>query len=262
MTPRPGWLLCALMCLGCQSVTVPEGEIDAETVPTQGDACTNEGPRPVGFFDKELFAFPTATRSHLSLAAEQLARGNESAAAEHLGKYLADHPDHHEVRLYYAELLLRLERRRDAAIEFTRYLDQAEERGSVALRDRIHCHSRLMAIADAEDDEYMLHLHRGLGMYLLALERVKLGDPDGQLPVEGLLCRAAGELTTARNRRSDAAQPCWYLYRVWSALGQHNTALRWLERAKAAAQCSMMTPAEQRGLELACRQSETWTMRP
>jgi hypothetical protein len=119
-----------------------------------------------------------------------------------------------------------------------------------------------MEIADADDDEYALRYHRGVGLYLLAQERAKLGDLNGPLPLEALLCQAAGELTTARSVRPAEAQPCWYLYKVWSALGQESAAKRWLARAMSAASFGPLTPSEQRGLELAYRMRDPPATRP
>ena len=129
----------------------------------------------------------------------------------------------------------------------------AEAQDELPLSHLIHCHSRLTQIAEAEEEKYDEHLNRGIGLYLLARERAALPDPDGELSVEGLLCRAAGELTLARLERPDEARPSWYLYKVWSRLAQRRPALRSLREASDRAPFSYLTPAEQRGLQLACR---------
>jgi hypothetical protein len=264
MTLRRSWLLGCVLCLGCQALVLPDGDADpdAPAASRQDGQTSGNEQRPLGFFDKAVVDDPAATRSHLSLASEALQQGDEAAACEHLGKYLAQRPEHNEVRLHYAELLLRHERQRDAKAQYTRFIAQAQERGDQTLDDRILCHSRLMDIAAAEDDEFGERYHRGLGMYLLSLERVKLGDISGALPVEALLCRAAGELTTAYRERPGEAQPCWYLCKVWSALGQQSAATRWLKRAEAAAPFSLLTPAEQRGLQLALATQNQAARRP
>jgi hypothetical protein len=249
MTLRRGWLFGFALVLGCQTLVLPDTDADAEAG------------RPLGFYDGTLADDPAATRSALGLAAEALQQGDERAACEHLGKYLALRPDHNEVRLHYAELLLRQERRAEARKQYQRFLALAQELGDQSLDDRIVCHSRLLEMAIADDDEYGIRYHRGLGLYLLALERVKLGDIDGELPVQSLLCRAAGELTTALQVRPGQAQPCWYLYKVWSALGQQSAAARWLQRAAAAAPFGPLTAAEQRELQLACAMPRQATSR-
>jgi hypothetical protein len=263
MALRPSWFLWCILCLGCQSVVLPDGESEPDNAPIRSqDGQAGEAERPLGYYDKDLAGDPAATRSALSLAAEALQQGDEAAACQHLGNYLAAHPDHHEVRLHFAELLLRSDRRGDARTEFMRCIAQAQERGDMTLEDRIHCHSRLMEIADADDDRYALHYHRGVGLYLLAQERSKLDDQNGPLPLEGLLCQAAGELSKARSARPMEAQPCWYLYKVWSALGQESAARSWLARAMAAAPFAPLTPSEQRSLELAYRMQDSAPTRP
>jgi len=255
LTFRDSWLHCWLVFLACQAVAFSDDDAEPGRPAPQDQ-------RPVGSYDDTVARQPGATRSQLNLAAEQLEQGNPSAACELLGSYLKAHPWQLPVRWQYAELLAALERREQARLEYQRFLAQAQERGSETERQRIQCHLRLMQLAEAEDDEYSRRLHRGLGLYLLALQRLELGDAGGELPVEGLLCRAAGELTTAHLYRPDAAQPCWYLHKVWSALGQRATALRWLERTHALAPFTYLTPTEQHGLALALRLEERRALRP
>ncbi|HYV35199.1 MAG TPA: hypothetical protein VE988_05815 [Gemmataceae bacterium] len=248
MTPRHGWAVCWLLCLGCHGVTPSDGETDAV--------------RPIGFFEPSLAAQADPPRSHLSQAAAHLEKGEEIAASEHLAKYLADHPEHFEVRVHYAELLLHQAKLTVAQQQFLLAIAAAQELGDKTLRLQVRCHSLLMEIADALDDDYALHLHRGIGLYLLALERAKLPDGAGKLPVEGLLCRAAGELAQARVERPAEAQPCWYLHLVWYTLGQQGPAAKWLERARAAAPFSQLTCCEQRGLQLCVHASQFPSFRP
>jgi hypothetical protein len=163
-------------------------------------------------------------------------------------------PDQLLVRARFAELLLRQHQLFDARVEFERFVADAQEENDLGNRQLIHGHRRLMEIAVEVEDEYNEHLHRGIGLYLLARERETLPDPDDELPVEGLLCRAAAELTLARLERTTEARPCWYLYEVWSQLGQNQPACRWLREAVATAPFTYLTPAEQRGLCMASQQ--------
>jgi hypothetical protein len=112
-----------------------------------------------------------------------------------------------------------------------------------------------MEIAEAEEDDYGEHLHRGIGLYLLACQSEALEAEDG-LSVEGTLFKAIAELTLARLERPQEARPCWYLYAAWSRLAQHQPAARWLRTAEAAAALSYLTPSEKRQLLFACRQSQ------
>jgi hypothetical protein len=242
MPLRRCWLVWCFLCLGCQSLGLPDG-----------DEKGAEGERPLGYYDKDVASDPSVTSSPLSLAAEALRRGNEAAACGHLAAYLASHPHHFEVRLHYAELLLHQDHRQEARVEFLHYLSDAQEQGEMTTQQCIHCHSHLLDIAEAEDDDYGMHLHRGLGLYLLGIARARLGEDDGPLPVQAILCRAAGELTTARTIKPGEAQPCWYLYKIWSTLGQGASAARWLHRTHETAAFGSLTPTEQRELQLALR---------
>jgi hypothetical protein len=168
-----------------------------------------------------------------------------------MARYLHVQPDHVVIRAHYAELLLRLRQPGEARTQFERFVADIQDRDDLARQHLIHCHSRLMEIAEGEEDGYAEHLHRGIGLYCLARERERLPDPEGELSAEGLLFRAAAELTLARLQRSDEGRACWYLHEVWSHLAQQQPALRWLRAAEDAAGMGDLTPAEQRDLQLA-----------
>jgi hypothetical protein len=108
-----------------------------------------------------------------------------------------------------------------------------------------------MEIAEAEGDDYGEHLHRGIGVFFLACERVVLPDLQGKLSAEGLFCQAAGELALARLDRPEEARPCWYLHEVWTRLNQSGPAIKNLRTAMAAAPFCSLTPVERRDLHLA-----------
>src|SRR5262249_56555631 len=101
------------------------------------------------------------------------------------------------------------------------------------------------------EDSYGEHLHRGIGLYYLAVQRAALPEPGDELPPQALLCKAAGELSLARLERPDEARPLWYLHEIWGRLAQRQPALRALRAAAAAAPFSDLTAAEQRSLQLA-----------
>jgi tetratricopeptide (TPR) repeat protein len=262
MIVRRGWLVLWFACLGCQSLVALALEADAPSpgLPLweQGQQAMREGQpeRAIGFYEKSLAADPNFTHNHMSLAAAYLEAGDDEAACRHLEKYVASHPEHVLIRSHYAELLLRLHRCGEARRQFERFAADAQEQGGALARHLVHCHTRLMELAEQEDDLYGVYLHRGIGLYRLACERVGAGEPEGELPVEGLLCKAANELARAREERPREARPCWYLYAVWARLAQKQAALTWLRRAAEAAPFSDLTPAEQRGLVLACRRED------
>jgi tetratricopeptide (TPR) repeat protein len=248
-------MLLSLLCLSCNSLTAvePEPQATAAGQPWQKGQETLAQGQAASPYPQTPAAEPAPVRSHLGLAAACLQEGNLDQAAVHLAGYVEAHPEELIVRARYAELLLRQHRLPNAREEFERFVAEAQDAGGAAARQLIHCHSRLMEIAMQGDDEYGEHLNRGIGLYLLACERETLTDADEGPPVEGLLCKAAAELTLARMERADQARPCWYLYEVWSHLGQTQPAFRWLREAATAAPFSYLTPAEQRGLYLACQ---------
>jgi hypothetical protein len=103
-----------------------------------------------------------------------------------------------------------------------------------------------MAIAACERNAYAEHLHRGIALNLLASQQC-----DDEAAAESLLCKAAGELTLARNAKPDAARAYWYLHLVWTSLGQVQPAARTLAAAKERRLLSDLTPVERRDLTLA-----------
>jgi hypothetical protein len=185
-------------------------------------------------------------------AAPTVRSANTASAGTVLAQYLKENPTELTVRERYAELLFQERRLAEARREFERFIAGAQEKEGPASERLIHCHSRLVEIADSGENDYDEHLHRGIGLCLLARKRSELGAMDGQLPAEGLLFKAAAELTLAQVEKPDEARPCWYLYQVWSALGQSRPARRQLCQAESAAPFSYLTPAESRQLTVAC----------
>ena len=223
----------------------------------QGQEAMRQGhpDQAIACYEQSLAADPGFARNHLSLAATYLDQGEQERACPELELYLQACPGHLIVRAHYAELLLRLRRDREADAEFRRFAAEAQEKGNELAKQLIHCHSRLMELAESAEDDYGAHLHRGIGLFLLARDQETRPD-DQRLCPESLLCRAAAELTLARAERPDEAQPCWYLYEVWSCLSQRQAALRCLREADEAAPFSYLTPAEQGRLTLACRRRD------
>jgi tetratricopeptide (TPR) repeat protein len=256
MAVRSRWLWLCVVCAGWSSCPAfaQDPAAQARQFWVLGQEAMRQGKpdEAIAYYKQSLAADPTQKRAHLSLAAACVQRGDEAGAARHLAQYVAAFPEHHVARLHYAELLLRLHRPGEARAQFERFVAGVQDVPELASRHLVHCHSQLMEIAEAEGDEYAEHLNRGIGLFLLACERAGLPDPEeGELSVESVLCKAAGELTMAHMARRDEARPCWYLYEVWSRLDQSQPALRHLREADATAPFSYLTPAEKRDLELA-----------
>jgi tetratricopeptide (TPR) repeat protein len=260
--------VCLLgLCLGCHSFVPAEGVAEvrpagqtAETQPTATPA--QPAPPPAPAKEEKPGAEPGDAVRELNLAAEALEKGDETTACQHLARYLASRPDHAAVRAHHAELLLHLGRLPEARAEFERFADACPGETEGQLKQLIHCHSRLMEIAENEpEDEYAEHLHRGIGLFLLARQRAAVQDAAGKSGTESLLCKAAAELTLARLEHPDEARPSWYLYLVWSRLEQRQPALRYLREADNTAPFSYLSASEQTGLQLACRRHEVPPLR-
>jgi tetratricopeptide (TPR) repeat protein len=207
--------------------------------------------KAIACYKQSLELDPQFVQAHLSLAAAYLEVGNDESAGPHLGKYVDARPDQVTVRGHYAELLYRLKKLGEARDQFNRFIADAQEQGGPAAKNLLHSHSRLMEIAEQEDDEYAEHLHRGIGLLLLARARADFADDAADLTRESLLCKAAGELTLARQEHPDEARAGWYLYQVWSELDQQGPAARRLRDVQEAAPFHYLTTAERCSLQLA-----------
>lgn len=179
-------------------------------------------------YHQALKADPSLARAHLSLAAAHLDLQEDHLAADHLRRYLDKEPAHVQVRQHLADLMFRLGQNALAEVQYRRTLADLPptEAGTPG---RIHCHGKLMELAIAMNNPGAAHLHRGIGLFLLA-GQVGLVTGDDQVKPEPLLCRAAGELLKAQHEDSDSSLPAWYLHQVWHLLGQEHLARMWLER--------------------------------
>ncbi len=266
MGARWSWLLC-LCCLGCHSLSGvqspekapgPAGETSVgEALWEKGQEAMQAGQieRAIELYQLSLAQKQPAPRSHLSLAAAFVAKEDEPGACLELAQYLEESPDHAKARFYFAELLWKLGKHLKARPQFERTVAQLQQEAKTDIHHLIHCHGRLLELAEDEGDQFQAHLNRGIGLYWLARGRAEAGDPEGDLPAEGLLCKAAAELSLAQAMNRSEARPCWYLYSTWRQLAQTHQAARWLQETLAAAPFSDLTPAEQRSLQLAATHS-------
>jgi hypothetical protein len=261
MAVRHGWLGVWLVCFGCQSLPLLEKEDPSSASRNweKGQTAMRQGKteEAIWCYEQALAADPNFTRNHLSLAAAYLQENNPDKACAHLAQYLNANPDEPANRVRYAELLLRLHRLPEARTQFEQLVCDAQSQRDSGKLDLIRCHGRLMEIAEASDDRYSEHLHRGIGLFLLARKGAQLPTSEEEFPAESLLCKAAAELTLAHLQRPEAARPCWYLYEVWSRLGQRQPALCRLREAEAAAPFSSLTPTERCALHLAYERYQT-----
>jgi tetratricopeptide (TPR) repeat protein len=255
------WLTC-LLCVGCHSFAgvelrhEPRPSERAQELWEQGQHAMKAGQpdQAIDLYQQSLQEDRAGGQNHLSVAAAYLEKGDDRAACAHLGLFLQSHPEHRNARYYHAELLLKLGNHRVARTEFEQAIRQEQGERAPDLRHLVHCHTRLVEIGEVLDADYLVHLHRGIGMLLLAAQRSALDDIDGALPREALLCKAAAELARARVLRPSQARACWYLHLAWRQLAQHGPARRWLIEARRLAPISDLNPAEQRDLILACHE--------
>ncbi len=200
---------------------------------------------------------PTGSTSQLLReAAAFYERGEDEQAIAQLEAYVAQRPEHLIARAQLAELLFRHKRWDEARLHFELFIAQAQDHEDLAFRYLIHSHSRLVEIAEGEEDEYEERLNRGIGLYLLACRRTGEADASAAPTPNALFCKAATQLQQARRCAREESRPNWYLYRVWSRLGQQSAARRALDAADAQALLSRLTPPERRQLHAACLSDE------
>jgi len=179
-------------------------------------------------YQKALEVDPTLARAHLSLAAAHLDLQEDHLAADHLRRYLSHQPEHVQVRQHLADLLFRLGQHALAEAEYRQTLSDVSP-DPTGILSRIHCHGKLMELATILGNTGAIHLHRGIGLFLLA-GQAGLVEPSQRVNPEALLCRAAGELLVAQKEDPDSSLPAWYLHQVWHLLGQNHLARLWLDR--------------------------------
>jgi tetratricopeptide (TPR) repeat protein len=190
----------------------------------------------------------------LPQASAALERGDHAQACEFLRLYAERHPESKQARVFYAEVLTKLGQAAEASVQFEMAIARLQEDKSIDLALIVHCHGRLLDLADADADDFHVHLHRGLGLYWLAQQKPKGDDPDDAGLYESVLCRAAMELTYAHSLATDEARPTWYLHLIWRQLGQSAPAQRWLRDANGASPFSYLTPRERGDLHLRGRE--------
>jgi thioredoxin-like negative regulator of GroEL len=180
----------------------------------------------------------------LTRAADRLEHGDEAGAVPHLRAYLRAHPDALMIRAHLAELLLRQGRADEARAEFERFIADAQLADGPPRGHLVHCHTRLMALAEAGGDTYREELHRGIGLLLL-VERWD-ADPGrrDETAAEQTLAKAAAALRAAADERPGDPRAHLYLADVYARLGQPSAARAALRAARAGLPDPAVTPAE------------------
>jgi tetratricopeptide (TPR) repeat protein len=257
MRLRPLWMT-GLVCLGCQSITgSDQREPLPPTPPAQqlwqaGQEAMKAGQpqQAIAMYEKSLHEDRKLTQNHLSLAAAYLEAGDDEQACTHLGLFLTAHPEHRNARFYHAELLRKLGRHAAARGEYDHAIRTEQEEAEPDLKHLVHCHTRVLEIGSELGDDYLVQLHRGIGLVLLARQCAALGEPETAPSSEAILCKAVAALSRARALRPGEARPSWYLHLAWHGLGQPQPARRCLADACRHAAFSELTSAEYRELML------------
>ena len=235
---RLPWLVC-LAFAGCQSF----GPVELAALPSAGAGLA-------WLLPKSLRLPALVEDPLLPQASQALERGDHAQACELLGVYANHHPESKHARAFYAEVLAKLGKSAEASFEFEKAIARLQEDKTIDLALLVHCHGRLLDLADADADEFHVHLYRGLGLYWLAQQKRRPDEPDDATPNEAILCKAAMELTVAHSLMPSEARPMWYLYLTWRQLGQTAPAMRWLNDCQSASPFSYLTHCERGELQL------------
>lgn len=214
------WLtLLVLSCCGCQTLLWPSPRLEEST------------------------AIETADTDDLALAAKCLERGDEAGAVPHLMSLVRANPEQVMFRAQLAELFYRLDRDDEARDHFERFIASAQSTTGPAHNHIVHCHTRLMQLADRRDDHAEEQFHKGVGLLLLAKESESHPEFD-----ESVLCQAAKLLQEAKDLRPDDARVSLYLGDAYQQMGQSARASREWKAAREKAVPGLLSPMEERHL--------------
>jgi len=171
----------------------------------------------------EAEAEPDPSPDPLSLAAECLGRGDHANAAVHLEVHVRENPDQVMFRVQLAELLVRVGRDDTARVHFERFATDARRSTGPPRKHLIHVHTRLMEIAQRNDDRFGEVFHRGTGLLLLAEEQAGFADRDEEF-CEEMLCKAMKALREAKALDPDDMQVRVRLAEAYDRMGNPRAA--------------------------------------
>ena len=232
---RAGCVVCAVGLLFWAGWQVVHAHKQEEST----SASVNQQVLPVAYS-------PTLDRSTnwLSLGLHHLENGSLQDAEFCLCEHVRDHPKHLRARALYADLLVKRRLFTLAEEQYGKCIALEQDRPNRSLQEEIFWRQRLMQIAQIHGDTYSIHLHKGIGLYLLSRQQFEKNHDD--LEREQLLFGAIRELEWAHLIRPNRAKPCLYLHLSWKTLGQSLLSNRNLQLARDNAVTGGLTPAEQR----------------
>lgn len=166
---------------------------------------------------------PGEAADQLALAADALDGGDERRATLHLTTHLADHPDDAMTRAQLAELLYKQNRSSEAREQFEQFVATAQPLSGPVRKHLLHAHTRLMLIAQDENDEYAEQLHRGLGLFVL-VQSWDESNRREESSTNETLTKAVRALRAARAKKPDAARANVYLALAYERMGQLSSA--------------------------------------
>ncbi|MGL6075710.1 MAG: tetratricopeptide repeat protein [Fimbriiglobus sp.] len=173
----------------------------------------------------------------ITLAAEALDRGDTKDATKHLRDYVQQHPTALMPRAHYAELLFRQGQAGDARRQYERFISEAQSTTGPTHKHMVHCHTRLMQMAEDQDDVFHEYLNRGIGLSLVT-------GAD-----EPTLAKSLEALLVAEREKPDSARVHFYLSVVYGKLRQPTSAQLAHRRALAALPDPSLTPHERAQLK-------------
>jgi Tfp pilus assembly protein PilF len=184
------------------------------------------------------------TDDPLTLAAECLKAGNDSAACTHLEAHVRAHPEQVMFRAHLAELLVKLGKDVEARRHFERFVADARTATGPVRAHLVHCHTRLMEIAGRADDRPAELYHRGVGLLLLVKEQDRDPAARDEEFCEEVLCKAMAALREAKELRPADARVRLALADVYERTGNRRAAE--VERAAARNTAEPLPPCEHR----------------
>lgn len=218
-----GFALGLILTLGCTSLPVPEHSEPPTSIELPEIAVEDDP---------------------LTQAADCLARGDEPAAANHFEVYVRRNPDQLMFRVHLADLCFKLQRTTDAKAHYERFIAGAQDSTGTPQSRLVHCHTRLMEIAQEASDTFGELFHRGVGLVILT--RQESDDPETR---EEILCKAITTLVEAKNLRPNDPRVCVYLAEAHERAGNRRAADT-ARRARNRMTPQSLTSNELRQLEL------------
>jgi predicted Zn-dependent protease len=214
---RAWWLAVgAFAVAGCQTLLAPV-------------------PRPEVVPASATVPAPPEPDDPLTLAAKCLEAGDESAACTHLEAHVRAHPEQVMFRAHLAELFVKLGNDAEARRHFERFVADARTATGPPRAHRVHCHTRLMEIAQRADDRFAELFHRGAGLLLLVKEQDREPSNRDEDFCEEVLCKAMAALREAKEVRPADPRVRLYLADVYDRAGNRRAAeveraaARWVE---------------------------------